>query len=509
MNRSSIKGFILSSIFYLLSSILNPQSSCAQETTKILLDQADGWKYNKALGQDIQRIIGNVIMHHDSAFLYCDSAYLNEVANSVIAFGNVHVKLSDTLNLYGDSLYYDGNTKIARIKSNVKLIDNETILTTDTLVYFRILQIAQYDYWGKIVNDDNVLVSKHGYYYTEKKEFFFKHKVILINPDYTMHSDTLMYNTVTKTSYFYGPSDIKSKEDSIYCENGWYNTEQDIARFSKRAIIFHGEQSLTGDSMYYERRTGYGQVFKNAILYDSVKNIILNGNYGEIQRDIGFAFMTDKAVAIMIDKKDSLFVHSDTIKATFDSAQNINNIFFYYKGKFYRNDLQGMSDSMTYHGADSVITMYREPVIWSEKNQLTADSIKLTIRNGQIDSLVMYSSAFIVSEDDSNNYNQVKGRDMVGYIKNNELYKIRVVGNAETIYFVREEDHTLIGINKAIASDMLIFLENKEVKTITYIDRPIATLYPEKEIPPLDLKLKGFKWITERRPLKKSDVFIW
>jgi lipopolysaccharide export system protein LptA len=318
-----------------------------------------------------------------------------------------------------------------------------------------------------------------------------------------------MYNTVTKTSYFYGPSDIKSKEDSIYCENGWYNTEQDIARFSKRAIIFHGEQSLTGDSMYYERRTGYGQVFKNAILYDSVKNIILNGNYGEIQRDIGFAFMTDKAVAIMIDKKDSLFVHSDTIKATFDSAQNINNIFFYFKGKFYRNDLQGMSDSMTYHGADSVITMYREPVIWSEKNQLTADSIKLTIRNGQIDTLVMYSSAFIVSEDDSNKYNQVKGRDMVGYIKNNELYKIRVVGNAETIYFVREEDRTLIGINKAIASDMLIFLENKEVKTITYIDRPIATLYPEKEIPPLDLKLKGFKWITERRPLKKSDVFIW
>jgi lipopolysaccharide export system protein LptA len=370
-------------------------------------------------------------------------------------------------------------------------------------------QIAQYDYWGKIVNGNNFLVSKHGYYYTDKKEFFFKHKVILINPKYTMHSDTLMYNTVTKIAYFYGPSDITSKKDSIYCENGWYDTERDIARFSERAIIFHKEQSLTGDSMYYERETGFGQVFINAILYDSVKDVILNGNYGEIHRDIGFAFMTDRAMATMIDKRDSLFIHSDTVKATFDSAQNINNVFFYYKAKFFRKDLQGMSDSMTYHGADSVITMYREPVIWSEKNQLTADSIKITIRNQQIDTLVMYSSAFIVSEDDTNKYNQVKGRDMIGYIRNNELYKIRVTGNAETVYFVREEDRTLIGINKAIASDMLIFLQNKEVKTITYQEQPVATLYPEKDISPFDLKLKGFKWIIGKRPLTKEDIFTW
>jgi lipopolysaccharide export system protein LptA len=496
-------------LILLLFQLLSRCIVSGQETTKILLDKADNWKYNKEIGKDVQRIIGNVIMHHDSAYLYCDSAYLDEGNNSVIAYGNVHVKLSDTLNLYGDSLHYDGNTKIARVKSNVKLIDNETVLTTDTLVYYRLTQIAQYDYWGKIVNEDNVLVSKHGYYFTDKKEFFFKHKVILINPHYTMHSDTLMYNTITKTAYFYGPSDIKSKEDSIYCENGWYNTRLDIARFRERAIIYHNEQSLTGDSMYYERRIGYGQVFRNAVLADTLKDIILKGNYGEMHRNTGYAFMTQRAQAIVIDKTDSLFVHSDTIKATFDSAQNIKNIFFYYKTKFFRHDIQGKCDSMTYHGPDSTLVMYGDPVIWSDLNQLTADSITLTILNGQIDSLVMYSSAFIVSRDDTNKYNQVKGRDMVGYIRNNELYKIRVIGNAETIYYVREEDRTLIGINKAIASDMLIFLENKEVKSITYIDQPVATLYPEKEISPFDLKLKGFKWIPEKRPLLKSDIFYW
>jgi lipopolysaccharide export system protein LptA len=261
--------------------------------------------------------------------------------------------------------------------------------------------------------------------------------------------------------------------------------------------------------MYYERKPGYGQVFKNAVLVDTLKDIILKGNYGELHRNKGFAFMTKRALAVVIDKKDSLFLHSDTIRATFDSAQNIKNIFFYYKAKFYRHDLQGMSDSMTYHGFDSTITMYKEPVIWSDKNQLTADSITLTILNGQIDSLVLYSSAFVASEDDTNKFNQVKGRDLVGYIKNSELYKIRVFGNAETIYYVREEDRSLIGINKAISSDMLIFLENKEIKSITYIDRPVATLYPEKDISPFDLKLKGFKWMPNKRPLTKSDIFFW
>ena len=496
-------------IFSCLFGILYSSSSYSQETTKITLERADSWEFNKAIKPDIQRILGNVVMQHDSAVLYCDSAYLNDKENIVIAYGNVHVKLSDTLNLFGDSLWYNGNTKIARIKSNVKLIDNETILTTDTLVYNRYTQIAQYDYWGKIVSEKNFLVSKHGYYNTEKKKFFFKQKVVLINPEYIMHSDTLMYNTVTETTFFYGPSDIKSKEDSIYCENGWYDTRYDKARFSEKAFIFHGDQSLTGDSIYYERQTGFGQVWKNAILTDTVNKTILKGNYGEIHRDRGFTFMTDRALVEMIDKKDTLFLHSDTIRATFDSAQNIKNLFCFYKVKYFRNDLQGMCDSMVYHGKDSTLIMYKEPVLWSDKNQLTGDSISMTMLNGQIDTLVLYSSAFIISQDDTNKFNQVKGRNMIGYMKDNELFKIHVLGNSETIYYVREEDRSLIGINKAISSDMLIFLENREVLSITYIDQPIATLYPEKEISPFDLKLKGFKWISGKRPLTKEDIFLW
>jgi lipopolysaccharide export system protein LptA len=481
-----------------------------QEKTRIQYS-GTSWEFNKDIYPDGPRILGNVVMNHDSAFLYCDSAYVNEAENKVIAYGNVRIKLSDTLNLYSDSLRYDGNSKIANAFSNVKLIDNQTILTTDTLVYNRNTQIAQYDYWGKIVNDKNNLVSHHGYYYTDRKEFFFKDKVIMLTPDYSMFSDTLMYNTVTETSYFFGPSHIisKDKQDSIYCENGWYNTRLDFARFRDRARIYHEASFLTGDSMYYERKNGFGQVFRKALLVDTVQNIILMGNYGEMQRKKGFAFMTDSAMSVMVDKEDSLFMHADTIRATFDTAQNIKNVFCFHKVKFFRNDLQGMCDSLTYYGQDSSMTMYRQPVIWSDSNQLSADSINLTMSNGQADSLKLYSSAFIISKDDTGSYNQIKGRNILAKFRNNDLYKINVIGNAQTIYYAREEDKSLIGINVAVSSEMLVFLENNQLKSITYINNPEAHLLPEKSVPPNERKLKNFKWEEKRRPMKKSDIFIW
>ncbi len=487
--------------------------AAAQEPVITKIQYAgDVWEFNKDIYADGPRILGNVVMTHDSAYLFCDSAYVDETANRMIAYGNVRLMLSDTLNLYSDSGRYDGNTRIANAYSNVRLIDNQTVLTTDTLVYSRNTSIAQYDWWGKIVNDKNNLVSRHGYYYTRLKEFFFKEKVMLQNPDYRMFSDTLRYNTMTEVAYFFGPSHIISndKVDSIYCENGWYDTRQDISRFRERAKIYHEATMLTGDSIYYERKTGFGQVFLHAVLLDTVQDILMLGNYGELRRKEGFAFMTDSAVGVLVEKKtDSLFLHSDTVYATFDSTQKIKTVLGYYKAKFFRHDLQGLCDSLVYLSADSSVTMFREPVLWSDSNQLTADSIRLTIFGGKADSLKMYGNSFIISRDDSASFNQVKGRNVLAKFRDNELYKIRVIGNAESIYWAREEDKSLIGINVAVSGEMLIFLDDSKVRSITYIDKPDAHLYPETTVPPNERKLKNFRWEEARRPMKKSDIFSW
>jgi hypothetical protein len=219
--------------------------------------------------------------------------------------------------------------------------------------------------------------------------------------------------------------------------------------------------------------------------------------------------MTDSAETVMVDKKDSLFMHADTIYATFDSANNIKDVYGYYRVKFFRKDLQGLCDSLHIITRDSSMMMYRDPVIWSDSNQLSADSIKLMMRNGMADSLKMYSSAFIISKDDTSSFNQIKGRDLVAKFRDNQLYKINVYGNAQTIYYAREEDKTLIGINTAVSSELLIYLEKNQLKSITFIGSPDAHTYPEKDLPPNERLLRNFKWLSDRRPKKRADIFVW
>ncbi|MBW6491498.1 MAG: hypothetical protein K0B15_09940 [Lentimicrobium sp.] len=482
----------------------------AQQPRKIKLIQADVMSYNKALGEDVQRIIGNAIFEHDGAYLYCDSAHLNNASNSMKAYSRVHIKASDTLNLYGDSLYYSGQTKIAEVFDNVKLIDNKTVLTTQKLIFDRNTGIAFYLTGGHIVNEQNTLDSKRGYYHTNTKDFFFREEVVLVNPDYVMNCDTLQYNTQSKISWFRGPTTIKGEETDIYAENGWYNTLTDISEFNENARVKNGDQVLTGDSLYYERKNGFGEAFRNIQVTDTVQNIIVTGQYALYDKTRGYTLITLSPEALFIEEKDTLFMHADSLWATFDSAQKTKEVFAYYHTKFYRTDLQGMADSLIYSYADSTMRMLGNPVLWTDENQLTADTIHVVSGNKEFKKLYLLQNAFIISADTlGTGHNQIKGRNMTGYFTDNKLYRIDVKGNSETIYYVREEDGTLTGINKASASDMNIRLHDRKIKQIVYIQKPTAVLYPESELSLEERLMKNFRWLDERRPLKREDIFMW
>ncbi|HNY07191.1 MAG TPA: OstA-like protein [Bacteroidales bacterium] len=492
----------------LLIILLMTAGAYAQKNSIIRLEQGNDLKYDKMLGASTYRVVGNVIFEHQGAFLYCDSAIMDEKTNNVICFGHVRIKSSDTLNLYGDLLNYNGDTKIADITGKiVKLVDNETTLTTDHLYFDRNTNIARYETEGKIRNKDNRLTSKKGYYHTDKKEFFFKDKVVLTNPEYVMNSDTLMYNTVSRTAFFYGPSTIKGKKNFIYCENGWYDTKYEVSKFSRNAYLINENQTLKGDSLYYDRTNGIGKALRNVSIIDTVQNIVFKGNLGDYFEKTGYAVLTDSAYAIMIEKKDSLFLHADTLKATFDTARVTKELFAFYHVKFFRNDLQGMCDSLAYIVKDSTLALFNSPILWSGKNQLTADTIRIFVKDKKINELRLYNTSFIVSKDTLTNFNQIKGKNMIGYFRDNQIYKVNVSGNSETLYWVREDDKSLIGISKMISSDMVIGIKENKVDKINYISKPKGALYPEKDLTSHDLLLKDFKWLDDKRPYTRLDIF--
>ena len=480
----------------------------AQEKTKIRLIQADLLD-SRAIDatRDINVCIGDVIFEHDSAYLFCDTAYIDNMSNSLDAFGNVRLKLSDTLNLYGDSLKYNGDTKIVRVFENVILKDNKTTLYTNYLIYDRNIKRGFYPDDGKIVDEENTLISKKGYYFSERKQFFFKDSVVVTNPDFKMFSDTLLYNSASKIVTFLGPTDIIGEKNSLYSKRGWYDTRLKKSEMRDDVILRDGAQSVSGDSIFYNQKTNEADVYNNVVIHDTVENTFITGNYAEYRKSKGYAYVVDSAQAMMIENNDTLFMHADTLRVLFDTLDNMEFIKAYYGMKFYRSDMQGCCDSLVYVFSDSIIQLYDNPILWSLDNQITSDTIFLFSGENHMDSLKLYNNGFIISRDSTNSYNQIKGHEITGYFDGSELRRIRVDKNAESLYYMRTEDKELIGIDKAVSNWLYIILKDNQLSRIVYRDNANAKTYPEEDLPENARLLKGFLWHFEKRPTNRYDIF--
>ncbi|MCF6169923.1 MAG: hypothetical protein L3J66_02980 [Bacteroidales bacterium] len=500
MNRKT--HIILIALIFILAPFAH-----AQKKTRVKVEQADRQLYDETFSKEIERLIGNVILRQEETRFFCDSAYLNTQKRNFEAFGNVHIAVNDTVDVYGDRMHYEGDTRVAELFGNVQLVEKTTTLTTEHLIYNRITKTAFYDKGGTIVNGNNTLTSKKGYYHTETKIFYFRKDVVLINPDSETYSDTLIYNTINETAYFEGPTVIRGKESTIYCERGWYDTKNDFSKLTRRPSISNAQQTITADSLLYDNKSAFGEAFGNVVVLDTLHQVIISGKYGEMWDSEGRSFITDSALAITYDGTDSLYIHSDSMWMYFDKERNAKKLLAYYSVRFYREQLQGKCDSLVYTMNDSTIRFHTGPVLWSGRNQLTADSISIFVAGNRVDSLEMYNTAFIVSRDSTDTFNQIRGKNMTGYFRKNDLFKISVDGNAQTVYYIREEDGYLIGINLAESSTMDIRLVNSQVNAISYQTKAVEKMYPEKDYPQDQKTLKGFSWQESLRPLSKYDIF--
>lgn len=462
-------------------------------------------KYDENIGQGADRLVGNVVFRHEGALMYCDSAYYYARTNSLDAFSNVHINQGDTIHVYGDFMHYDGNSRIAEITGNVLMEGQNTLLRTIRADYDLGRNIGYYTQHGDIESGDNQLKSRIGYYYADSEMYFFRDSVVLINPDYTMYSDSLRYHVPDGMAFFTGPTEIISDSGYIYCEDGWYNTETDISMLKVNVIVQNKSQVMKGDSIYYERETGYGEAYANIELVDTEQNIILRGNRAFVNEDEDRALLTDSALFIYITDDDSIYVHADTLRTLTDTAGN-REFKAYYDVRFYKSNLQGKCDSLFYSAADSILRLYVEPVLWAGVNQMSAEYIEIRTKNKQINELEMDQVAFIINQEDSNRFNQIKGRSMVCYFHDNDIYRIDTKGNGQTVYWVKDNDE-LIGVNLAESSDLTIFFQDNEVYSISYLIKPTAILYPPEMAPRQDLILNDFIWYEDVRPKDKHDIY--
>ncbi len=494
--------------FTTLFALLLPVFLTAQEQKKIFVEYADNFDRNENEIPGAILLSGNVRIRHEGMLMYCNKAYYFQNENYLKAFGDVRMVQGDTLFLNSRYAEYNGNVKQAFATGNVSMRSPDMTLVTDTINFDRNIQQAYYDTNGTITNKDNTLRSKSGRYFVNEKKYVFRTAVTITNPKYVIKSNHLDYYNNSGHAYLFGPSTITSKSNYIYTEKGFYDTKKNFAHFLRRSYIRYNDRLIEGDSLYYDRNREFASATNNVKITDSINKGLVKGHYAEVYRNKDSMFVTRRAVAINLLENDSVYIHGKRLLVTGKPENRI--IRAYNNVRFFKTDLSGKCDSIHSDEKTGLTKLIRNPILWNFENQMTGDVMHLIAdtKTEKLDSLKVLNNAFLVSKDTiGTGFNQVKGQNLYGKFRDNQLYDVDIVKNTEVVYYMRNDKNELIGINKNVSSKINMTLDKSNIDTITFYKTVDGDIYPEKDLPENARKLRGFIWRGDERIKSKDDIF--
>lgn len=486
----------------------------AQKDNRVYLVHADVLHYDEIKNPEAQILNGNVQFRHNGATLYCDSAYFYEASNSFEAFGKVRMVQGDTLTLVSKYAFYDGNEQMAEARHEVVLTHRRQKLYTDSLNYDRLYNIGYFFEGGKLVDGNTTLTSDWGEYHTDTRMAVFNYNVRLRDKKMLLTGDTLYYDTGKSLAHAVGPSVIKSGASTINTEDGYYNTKTEQSEMYGRSVMNDGGKTLIGDSVYHDSKKDISEAFGNVVYVDTVNKNKLTSDYGWYDGEKGYAMVTKRAVAIDYSQQDSLFMHADTFKIfTF----NINTdsvyrkIHAYNKVRAYRTDVQAVCDSLVYNSLDSCMTMYKDPIVWNNNQQLLGEEIKVYMKDSTVNWAHVINQALSVERliPDSTRYNQVSSKEMKAFFDDGNIREAHAIDNVLAIFFpIDDADSTIILENYLQTTLMKVFFNNRKMQRV-WAPKSEGDAYPLSQIPPDRRQLPTFAWFDYIRPLNKDDIFEW
>jgi hypothetical protein len=456
------------------------------------------------------RAVGNVQFAYTNTRLFCDSAIFLQTPNLIYAYGHVQINQGDTVNLFCDSLVYDGKTNISKLRSNVRFRDNEYKLVTDSLDYDGNRSLGYYKNHAVIssITDDLKLTSVKGYYYSNTKTFFFKDSVHVAHPEYELFSDTLEFRTLTSSAHFHGPTQILLDSSEVNCNRGIYWTDEKMIRLWNGASILEKGRSFYADSLIYNQAADEGEGFCNVRMYDSTENVLFLSDYLFKAPENVKLTLLDNAHVIQFGKTDTLYLSADTIYSYQDTLTDMSTSVAISQVEIINADMYVACDSAYFSERDSILKLHIMPVMWSQNTQISGDSILATYYDSEFHKLFIYDNAFITSEHDSIHYDQIKGKMMIALMDSSKIQRVLIETNAQTLYYVSEtkkdstgiELKTLTGLNQIDCVNIIIYFSNSEIQNISFIEKPTGTYTPFEDIQEKQLFFKGFLWQIGRKP---------
>ncbi len=510
MRRIALLISLLLFAFSLQAQVAGGSNGRTKSYVQLL--HTDITRFDERINPDAWILVGDVRFRRDSMYMYCDSAHYFQKKNAFQAFGNVRMEQGDTLFLYGDYLDFDGETNLARVRNNVRLVDKNSVLETDSLDFDRNVNLGYFFNYGELFDGESTLVSYYGEYSVNTKDAVFTDDVALEHPDFRILSDTLAYNTASRVAGIVGPTNIYVNDSEVYSERGRYNTVTRQAFLLDRSVLYNGNKSVVADSIFYDSATGYSELFGNINYDDKQNRNLLLGEYAYMNELVDSAYVTGRALVVDYSQKDSLFAHADTIWAV---SYNLETDSLYRQVKAYNRvrawgeRMQAVCDSLVFDSRDTCITMYKDPVLWNDKTQLLGEVVKVYMDSTSIDWVHVINQTLYAEPVDTVNYNQIKGQEMKFFFTEGKLAEMQVVGSVGIVFYPLDSDGSYIGMNTTEAGRAIAYVVDGEVDRVVVPKQAKGIFYPMSQRPADKLFLDNFAWFDYIRPQSKADVFNW
>lgn len=496
------------STFLLLFLIftMTAKLSFAQQSSTLEIQSADLLQGAKGF----ERLLGSVKMKHQNSLIFCDSAHFYRDQNRAQLFGRVRIEdVEDPITTTSSYAEYDGNTKIAKLRTKVVFTNQKTTLYTDYLDYNRETNVANYFNEGKVVDSVNVLTSETGIYEINYERISFRQDVVLVNPDYTLKTNDLVYLTVPKTAQTQGLTNIVSKEGyKLDAQKGsFYDTQKKQFRFFD-GLVETEESRVKAEELFYDELNAYYEGKKDVRVLNKERKLEVFGDVGKYWEEKKYSEVFGNALVRRYFEADTLFLAADSLISQDSEADSAKYLLAYHRVKLVKSDLSGKADSLLYNYSDSSIHLFQDPVMWNRKSQISADSMVFFIANETLDRVFMKDKAFAIMTDTLLNFNQMKGRKMTGYFKEGQIQKLQIDGNGESLYYALESDTLTQGINRILSATIELTFIDGAVRRSNFGIRPDGKFTPVQKIDEKISRLEGFNWRIEEKPVKK-DIDEW
>ena len=205
-------------------------------------------------------------------------------------------------------------------------------------------------------------------------------------------------------------------------------------------------------------------------------------------------------------------VTKDTLRGTtlmqVSENDSTNRYFEAYRNvRIFSDSLQSVCDSLFYSFKDSVFRLFKDPVVWTQNSQITGDTILLFTKNKKANKVEAFDNSFLVNRIEDDVFNQVKSTRMDGWFLDGNIDSVRAQSFAECIYYIQDEDSAFTGINQSECDIIDIYFDNKELDKVVFRNQVTGTIWPIREKSPGEMQLTGFRWLEQRRPKTKYEMF--